>query len=574
MRTAFWIIFVLFLPLLGDDFVYKKLEFKGNDAFSSFTLKEAIGVEEPPIYKFWKQKPEFSKDTVESLRENLADFYESKGFFGSTVNVLEQNDKAVFDIHEGERIKISVLNANSPFYIKNMIAFKEGDYFDADGFVKSKENIKRYLLEEGYPKTKFDAKAYIDIEKYEARLDFNVSNLTKSNFAQISINPLENIEKEHILKKLEFKSGQRYDIRKVEESYKNLYAAGVFESVVIKPDLGSEGDDVPMDINLTMGKQKSYKIGVGYDTDEGFRAKAGWLHKNFFGNLKRFEAIAEISQIRQNIGAKLDVPGIYIFDFEDFAKLEKARYDGYTETLKSNTFKVKIPYKTTTHRIGLLTESGKIDASEESKDIKSETFFINAPLYEYVLEKRDSQIDAKKGHMVAFNVEFSDQLFGSTISYLKSNLEGRKIFSFDENSYFKNFIFALKGNIGTIDDYKKNDIPVFKRYFAGGSLSNRGYSYRRLGKKDDNGNYVGGNSIIDYSVEGRYKPTKSLWWVLFADSTLLNEKSVMFNGEYKHSVGGGIRYDTGIGPIRFDIGVPLKEEKRSPVFHISFGQAF
>lgn len=329
-----------------------------------------------------------------------------------------------------------------------------------------------------------------------------------------------------------------------------------------------------MDINLTMGKQKSYKIGVGYDTDEGFRAKAGWLHKNFFGNLKRFEAIAEISQIRQNIGAKLDVPGIYIFDFEDLAKLEKARYDGYTETLKSNTFKVKIPYKTTTHRIGLLTESGKIDASEESKDIKSETFFINAPLYEYVLEKRDSQIDAKKGHMVAFNVEFSDQLFGSTISYLKSNLEGRKIFSFDENSYFKNFIFALKGNIGTIDDYKKNDIPVFKRYFAGGSLSNRGYSYRRLGKKDDNGNYVGGNSIIDYSVEGRYKPTKSLWWVLFADSTLLNEKSVMFNGEYKHSVGGGIRYDTGIGPIRFDIGVPLKEEKRSPVFHISFGQAF
>lgn len=574
MRTAFWIIFVLFLPLLGDDFVYKKLEFKGNDAFSGFTLKEAIGVEEPPFYKFWKTNPEFSKDTIESLRENLADFYESKGFFESTVNVLEQNDKAVFDIHEGTRIKISSLNANSPFYIKNMIAFREGEYFDADGFVKSKDNIKRYLLENGQPKTKFDAKAYIDIEKYEARLDFNVSNLTKSNFANISITPLENIEKDHILKKLEFKSGQTYDIRKVEESYKNLYAVGVFESVVIKPDLGSDGDDVPMDINLTIGKQKSYKIGVGYDTDEGLRAKAGWLHKNFFGNLKRFEAITEVSQIRQNIGAKLDVPGIYVFDFEDLAELEKAKYDGYTETLKSNTFKVKIPYKTTTHRIGLLTESGKIDASEESKDIKSETFFINAPLYEYVLEKRDSQIDAKKGHMIAFNVEFSDQLFGSTITYLKSNLEARKIFSFDENSYFKNFIFALKGNIGTIDDYKKNEIPVFKRYFAGGSLSNRGYSYRRLGKKDDNGNYVGGNSIIDYSLEARYKPTKSLWWVLFTDSTLLNEKSVMFNGEYKHSIGGGVRYDTGIGPIRFDIGVPLNEEKRSPVFHVSFGQAF
>ncbi|HOI84354.1 MAG TPA: BamA/TamA family outer membrane protein, partial [Campylobacterales bacterium] len=123
-------------------------------------------------------------------------------------------------------------------------------------------------------------------------------------------------------------------------------------------------------------------------------------------------------------------------------------------------------------------------------------------------------------------------------------------------------------------DFRKNDIPVFKRYFAGGSFSNRGYGYRKLGKKDSYGNNVGGNSIIDYSIEARYKTTKSLWGFVFLYSTLLNKNSLAFNGEYKPSVGAGLRYDTIIGPVRFDVGVPLREDKRSPVFHVSFGQAF
>ncbi len=574
MKNYIFLLLFFVFSALANDGAIKKINFIGNDAFFAAALKEAIGVEEERFYKFWKKSPEYTIDDIEAMRSDVVEFYRSKGFFNAKVTIEQNNESVTFRISEYDRMKVASVNMESPFYIKNLIALRQGDFFDADLFVKSKENIIRYLGENGMPRAKLSAKAYIDIEKYEARLEFNISQTQKLKFGNIAINKLETIDDEYIKEKLRLKEGEPYDSKKIDESYKNLYATGAFESVNIKPVLDEDGDSVPIDINVSLGKQRSFKAGVGYDTDEGPRLKAGWLHRNFYGNLKRFEAIAEVSGIRQNVGAKINVPKVLGFEFEDMAKYEKVKYQGYQEKIGSNAFKFKIPYKTTTHYVGFLTESGSVTAEDESEEIKSSDFFINALTYEYAIDRRDSIIDAKKGFYTAWNIEFADNFVGSTINYLKSNIEARKIFGFDDGSYFRDFLFAARGNIGTINDFRKNDIPVFKRYFAGGSFSNRGYGYRKLGKKDSYGNNVGGNSIIDYSIEARYKTTKSLWGVVFLDSTLLNENSLAFNGEYKPSVGAGLRYDTIIGPVRFDVGVPLREDKRSPVFHVSFGQAF
>ncbi len=571
----------LFLSLLFSMFLYadnnatiKNIAFYGNDKFFTAALKEAVGVENDDFYKFYKSAPHYSMEDIERINSDIVEFYHSKGFFNATVQSEINGDSVVFKISENSRMKVVSVDMNSPFYIKNMIALKPGDYFDADAFVKSKENIRKYLNENGMPKAKFGSKAYIDPVKYEARLEFNITNATISTFGTLNIGAVKGIDEEHIKDKLFFAKGQTYDSRKIDESYKNLYATGAFDSVSIKPAIEKEGDAVPVDVNLTVGKQRSFKIGAGYDTDEGARIKGGWLHKNFYGNLKRFEAIAELSEVRQTVGAKISIPKVFGLEFEDLAKYEKLKYPGFTEKITSNAFKFKIPYKTTTHHLGMLTEIGSVRADEESDKIENSDFTINALLYEYTIERRDSTIDAKNGYLISWNVEFADNALGSSINYLKTNLETKSVLSFDDSSPLKDFLFGARVNIGSINDFKKNDIPVFKRYFAGGSFSNRGYSYRKLGQKDSHGNYTGGNSIIDYSLEARYKTTKSLWGVLFFDSTLLNTKSLVFNGEFKPSVGIGLRYDTIVGPVRFDMGVPLWEEKKTPVFHISFGQAF
>lgn len=574
MKKLLFSVLLLAFAYANDNSTVKDISFSGNKSFFSTTLKEAAGIDGDFFYKFWKKQPSYSREEIENIRQELIEFYNSKGFFKAQIETRFAKDEAIFEIEEHERVRISKVEINSPFYIKNMIALSSGDYFDADAFVKSKENIKKYLGEHGMPKAKLSSKAYIDMEKYEARLEFNITEASRSKFGKITINELPNIERDVLLDRLAFREDEPYDVRKIDESYKNLYATGVFETVSIKPILEKDGDDVPVDLNLTTGKTRSFRVGAGYDTDEGPRIKGGWLNKNFFGNLKRFEAIVELSNIRQTVGAKISVPKLLGYDFEDLAKFEKLKYPGFTEQIGSNTFKFKIPHKTTTNHIGVLTEIGSVRADEASEKIENKSFIINALLYEYTIERRDSVLDPKHGYFIGWNLEFADNVLGSSINYIKSNIETKTVLSFDDASALRDFLFSARANIGTIDDFKKNDIPVFKRYFAGGSFSNRGYQYRRLGNKDSHGNYVGGNSIVDYSIEARYKTTKSLWGVLFFDSTLLSQSSLVFNGEYKHSVGTGVRYDTVVGPIRFDVGFALNEQKRSPVFHISFGQAF
>ncbi len=574
MKHIFLLLIFSILLCADNNASFKNISFSGNNSFLATSLKEALGIEERSFYRFWEKQKEFSQDEIKDISEEIVEFYNSKGFFKAEVKTLTSKDSAVFEITENKHTTVGSILINSTLNLDNMIVLKLGERFDADAFVKSKENIKKYLNENAFAKAKFDAKAYIDPDNYQARLEFNTTNIRESNFGAINISTLENIDASHIKDKLAFQSGQRYDSRKIDESYKNLYAIGVFDSVSIRPILDENIDDTPIDVNLTLGKQRSFKLGLGYDTDEGIRLKGGWLHRNFLGNLNRLEAMTELSGVRQAAGAKITIPRLFGFEFEDLLKYENVHYSGYSEKIASNIFKFKIPQKTTTHSFGLQTEVGGVEADNESEQIKNDSFVINSLIYEYVIDKRDSILDAKNGYYIGWNVEFSDYMLGSSLNYLKTNFEARRIFSYAENTILKNFLFAAKANIGVINDFKKNNIPIFKRFFAGGSFSNRGYSYRRLGEQDASGAYIGGNTLIDYSLEARYKTTKSLWSVLFFDSTLLNEKSLIFNGEYKPSIGIGLRYDTIIGPVRADIGVPLREKDKSPVFHISFGQVF
>ncbi|MFW6289992.1 MAG: BamA/TamA family outer membrane protein, partial [Mariniphaga sp.] len=63
--------------------------------------------------------------------------------------------------------------------------------------------------------------------------------------------------------------------------------------------------------------------------------------------------------------------------------------------------------------------------------------------------------------------------------------------------------------------------------------------------------------------------------VAFLDAGNIWEKSYYYEfNNLAYAVGTGIRVDTPIGPVRFDVGFPVWNQKTSPEFFISVGQAF
>ena len=113
-------------------------------------------------------------------------------------------------------------------------------------------------------------------------------------------------------------------------------------------------------------------------------------------------------------------------------------------------------------------------------------------------------------------------------------------------------------------------------FFAGGGGSVRGYGYRTIGVPVGP-EVIGGRSLIEASAELRARVTKSIGVVGFVDAGYVGAESFPdFDEELKVGVGAGLRYQTGLGPIRLDLAAPLNPGPDDPsiAFYVGIGQAF
>ena len=89
---------------------------------------------------------------------------------------------------------------------------------------------------------------------------------------------------------------------------------------------------------------------------------------------------------------------------------------------------------------------------------------------------------------------------------------------------------------------------------------------------------IGGNSLAEFSLELRRRLTDTVGIVAFIDGGSAFEASYPdFSGDLQFGAGLGVRYYTPLGPLRFDLAVPLN--KRSEIddayqIYLSIGHAF
>jgi outer membrane protein insertion porin family/translocation and assembly module TamA len=124
-----------------------------------------------------------------------------------------------------------------------------------------------------------------------------------------------------------------------------------------------------------------------------------------------------------------------------------------------------------------------------------------------------------------------------------------------------------------------SDVPIFKRFFSGGTDSVRGYPYQKLGPLDSQGNPIGGMGLMEGSMEWRFPIRSPLEGVVFSDFGNVAYTIERFTwADTRYTAGVGLRYLTIVGPLRFDVGYELNPPDPSPFapyqFHFSIGQAF
>ncbi len=568
------VILLLLVPLLlfsKTTFVY--VEVSGNKSFSKSVIFENIGLELPAWYQFWKErKAKVNPKIINSLQESLNNFYISEGFYHVKIDKEENNTTVVFHIKEGKPVLVRHIRIQSDYPIKKLVTFRKKERFQSQKFINIKKAIREEMLNKGYCNYELDAKAYVDIKKNVVDLYFKLNPKNPCFFGLINIHPPKGITKKVIRSRLLFKSNEPYSLEKINKSYSTLSGLEAFDGI----QLETHKKESRVDTSITLyPKQKPTRreIGIGYETNYGAKAFLHWNRKNFKGDAKKLSFDLKYSRKEKVIKngffwpAFFKIPGYdYYLDLKNEFSYSLLTYDNFEENKLADKIHLLTDYDWFSLDTGAGLEQITITKFKDICNISAGKFFLFYPYAEVVFDLRDSKINPKKGLYISQYVEGGIRYLLSEVTYIKAMLEGRAIYTFDK------LTIAAKSRIGLLNEFD-NKLPESKLFYAGGAFSNRAYSYNELGAFDAGCGNVGGRTMLDNSVEISHPIYKQLDLALFWDTTMISTNTLNFSLDFKHGIGAGLRYNTAIGPIKFDIGFDPADSSQYAI-HFQIGQSY
>ena len=294
-----------------------EIHFEGEKYFDEAALQDALGVKTKSFFQFWKEDiPKIEDKLLPTLKISLESFYDSEGFYDAQFKIKETNTTVTVNIEENTPVKIFDINVTSDYDLTPIITLKKGQIFRAKDFIQVKSNIIKSLLDKGYCSYDLDTKAYVDLDKHSVDLRYHLKKGEVCTFGDTNIKGLKTIDADIVKSRVVAKKGERFDPKKIKESYAKVYSLDAFDSVIVNTDRKFY-NEVPIDIKLKeLGKPYHYEIGAGYDTFVGARVHGMITKKNFLGNAQKITLKASWSQKEQLLALDFFKPAFFrLFDY-------------------------------------------------------------------------------------------------------------------------------------------------------------------------------------------------------------------------------------------------------------------
>lgn len=575
----------------------RSLKITGNQIIPTKKIKEELTLTLPSPWP-WKKLPPFRPKDLERDVERLQAFYQQQGFYHAQFTPkIHEDDKGrvevVININEGPWVKVTDVDieitdtflAVELSKLQDQWPLKPGERFLESNYEELKRLYLNYLLEHGYPRGTVEGKIYLDDVKNTAKIRVEVAPGPLSYFGEISVEGEQQTPEYIILRKLTFKKGEIFNFAEIYNSQRNLYRLDLFESVALTPEEVPETErHIPISVKVKEKKKRSIKVGLGYGDEEELRARLALRTRNLGGGGRILDLESKYSNIESKVEAIFKNPQLWasFFDLaiqggwirEDLPAFTNRTY--YTQSRLER----KLPWDFRLHFGHNLIFTRYYDIHPETKAIlkepeSDELFRISSAILGLHQDTTDNSVDPTQGGLFIGEGELASNFLGSNLQFGSTVLEARRY----QGIGGKKFILAARIKLGLIEPIQSTDeIPLYRRFFCGGYNSVRGYRLDYLGPRDAAGNPLGGNALLEGSLEARvplYKEFRAVAFLDFGNVYPLVEDLDI--GQLKYSAGFGLRYSSPIGPVGIDIGFPLNPIDRGKDdyrIHFTIGQAF
>lgn len=549
----------------------------------------------------------------------------SVSFDGIDLEKLNQNTD------ESARLK----RANKRLGTLNLL--RKGEIWTAEKYEIGKTFIRETFSAEGFAFVEVMGDVYVTRETHQAAVQYHIAPGPVVTIGDVVVEGSDIVSQERILRRSSVSKGDIYNPEQIRTSEQDIYNLGVFFSVASKinrPNLAELlGDNEPTIENIrniewnptvvltfVVLEMPMHEIrsGVGLTVDNE-RGEAyvlgGYQDRNFVSGLRFFDAELKPALIvLPNLFSpeQLFPGGRAQLSFRQPSFLEEYLL---LSTRLEYELGAEIGYQS--HRVsGLLAiarklldrltvqlsyhaefynyfnvDADRVFSQDQTLGLEFREQYVLSYLGQSLtLEYRDNIYDARKGMFAQAAAEESLGFLGSDFYYYRLSGDIRGYLS--ATSWLT---FAARIRYGQVFTTFETDVPLPARFQGGGPSSMRGFASRRMGpylcnrgdtttvEQDPNACgdsaddriYVGGNLLLEGSVEIRLYLPANFGLVLFTDVGEVWARAEEIDFTKLHvAVGPGLRYFTPFGPIRLDLGLLLTTvDPPEMTFHFSIGQA-
>jgi len=593
---------VVFTVNEGAKGAVSQISFEGNAHFSDWRLRKEMKTKRKTIVSFIDKSGRLDEAQLQQDLDSIREWYQNHGYIDVEIKGVrrERNTKGaltlVIVIAEGPQYHVGKMTISGEKVAKEeniraLLKMKEGSVYSPKQLHDDAKAIADAYGSGGYvdlvitPESAPAGPALVDVH-------YKIEEGERSFVNRINIAGNTRTKDKVIRREVLIAPGDVFNTVRAENTKKRLENLGYFSKVETYPEDTDITGRKDLMILVQEKRTGSFSFGGGFSTIDNLVGFAELAQGNFdllnwptfTGGGQKFRLRVQYGTQRKDFTLNLTEP--YFLDrrlalsFTSF--YTEADYYSSIYTQRNYGFSIEARKPLTTFMYASLgyrlqgvdiynVSSGASQAIQSQQGSFTESEYFSS----LVFDRRDNPLLTRRGQSINFSNRVAGGFLGGNTQIWGWDLEASQYFHFPR----WDLILLLNAEIATVDKWGNgSQVPIFERLFLGGANNLRGFDYRDVGPHDQNGEPIGGNSMLRTTIELTFPIVAKTRGAIFFDRGVVHGDAWAFGmNDAASDVGIGVRLDLPIGPLRLDYGIPLEKDGSTTSggkFNFSVGYQF
>jgi outer membrane protein insertion porin family len=575
----------------GRRITIEQIVIEGTQGLTPKQVRAAMDTQEREFYVL---RGTVQRQRLDDDVDRIIQLYNDHGYVQarvekSEIDVDRENARATIRVVvvEGPQFKVGGVDVTGhtllpPEEIRKRIQLKSGDVFSRSKLRDSVSGVIDLYSAIGRASADVSPNTMQDLPNRLVNVVFEIVEGPETYVERINIAGNTRSEEKILRREIPMAEGDLFTSQKLARAKQRLTNLNYFDKVEAKTVPGSSKDKIVVNIDVTEKPTGLFSIGGGFSSQDGVLGTLDLSQRNFLG--KGWEVF-----LRLRGGERLQTGTIGFTEPWLFDRPLAAGFDifntrrilpDYTVNSLGGDIRLGHPfgeysrwnamYRVSQDRISDVNELGSPElVSEEGTHLTS---LVGLSV---TRDTRDNIFDPTRGSTVSLGLDFAGVGFGER--FVRSVLTS----TYYQPLPWLEHVLSFRAMAGYAVGWDKDPVPLFERFYLGGSNSLRQFKSLQVSPKDSSGTRVGGNVEVLGTIEYLIPLFFGIKAAIFYDvgnvwGPDIAGGSKVDLSEVRHGAGAGFRWNSPFGPLRVDYGIKLDKKKGENLgnFNFSAGSSF